>query len=616
MVIQGEEVVKAILFLASVVLGIYVLIYLLKRGFSFTGILFRKLIKIIHPITYPFYGKLSILSALIGMLFLADLIDGKNYMAGVMCILLSPVIFFAGKLFSDLFFKIQPKVKTVVSNDGKEVAISLAVKPKITFQNVSGMMPVKAKLLEFAQEHKRTGRNGGLLSGDPGNGKTMMAEALAGQMGYRYMPVNMGDFGSKWMGQTGEQLQSIFAQAKNSVPCVLFFDEADSFLTKRSNMMNDAAGLDLLKTANIFLTNINNMQGNKGVLVLIATNFKDDLDEAGTRDGRFSMKIEIGNPDKEARKGLILKFASDVTFEKGVLDRLVRRWEGFSVARIKAAAEMMYKQSKKTGKTVLNSDDAMVALREVQGSLGYSLPEDAMYIKDMRFNEDDRKKLMSLAFRMKNIDKIEELGGKLPKGVLLSGPPGTGKTAAAKALAKTSGWAFLSTSGEELVKSQKAMDKMITSARDLRPCIVFIDECDTLLQLRQNNPYGSDATNKMLAILDGVVPLHDVVFVAATNFAETLDSAAVRGGRFSETFVFRLPEQEVVLKLVNDWMTSKKGTPFSAEFTADAVSNLLYGLAPADIQDKMQQAVNAAVGRIVSRDGREEVILEDLLAIL
>ena len=105
MVIQGEEVVKAILFLASVVLGIYVLIYLLKRGFSFTGILFRKLIKIIHPITYPFYGKLSILSALIGMLFLADLIDGKNYMAGVMCILLSPVIFFAGKLFSDLFFK-------------------------------------------------------------------------------------------------------------------------------------------------------------------------------------------------------------------------------------------------------------------------------------------------------------------------------------------------------------------------------------------------------------------------------------------------------------------------------------------------------------------------------
>jgi len=298
------------------------------------------------------------------------------------------------------------------------------------------------------------------------------------------------------------------------------------------------------------------------------------------------------------------------------LDRLVRRWEGFSVARIKAAAEMMYKQSKKTGKTVLNSDDAMVALREVQGSLGYSLPEDAMYIKDMRFNEDDRKKLMSLAFRMKNIDKIEELGGKLPKGVLLSGPPGTGKTAAAKALAKTSGWAFLSTSGEELVKSQKAMDKMITSARDLRPCIVFIDECDTLLQLRQNNPYGSDATNKMLAILDGVVPLHDVVFVAATNFAETLDSAAVRGGRFSETFVFRLPEQEVVLKLVNDWMTSKKGTPFSAEFTADAVSKLLYGLAPADIQDKMQQAVNAAVGRIVSRDGREEVILEDLLAIL
>lgn len=107
------------------------------------------------------------------------------------------------------------------------------------------------------------------------------------------------------------------------------------------------------------------------------------------------------------------------------------------------------------------------------------------------------------------------------------------------------------------------------------------------------------------------------MFIAATNHPETLDSAVTRGGRFGEHYEFKKPEEDTVLKMVKEWIDSKKAdTPFHEGFTPEAVSKVLHGLAPSDIKDRLQQAVNVGVARILSSDGDEQVTVEDLMAVM
>ena len=492
----------------------------------------------------------------------------------------------------------------------------LSRKPLVKFDDVYGMAALKAQLIAAVEKHRTDKKNGILLSGDPGNGKTLIAEALAGQLGWGFMPITISDIQSRWIGQTTEQMKAVFDAAAKHAPIVLFLDECDSMLRDRSSMMGGGND-ESLKVVNTFLTGVVNIRLAKNVIVIAATNYPDQLDSAVIRDGRFDFKIEVPAPDREARRGLLLKFAKNVTFDEGVLDRLVKRWEGFSVVRIRNVAERIADNAKAQGKQTVSTKEAMVALRSTQGSLGESLPENTPGLQDMHFDESERKKLMSLAKRMENIEDVERMGGQVPRGILFFGPPGTGKTAVAKALAMTSGWAFLSTSGNDLLSNPESFAKLLNKARDLRPCIVFIDEADDVLMDRGSNPFGATATNRILSEMDGTKQLNDVMFIAATNHPEALDGAAVRGGRFSERYEFKKPEESTVLLMVKEWINEKRSTtPFHAEFSPEAVAVRLEGLAPADIKDKLQQAVNAGVGRMISEGGAEQVMLSDLQAVL
>jgi len=503
-----------------------------------------------------------------------------------------------------------------VNNEGLSLSLYVPRLPSCNFNDVHGMVSLKNELLAAVAKNRTDKKNGILLSGDPGNGKTFIAEALAGHLGWKFMPITVGDIQSRWIGQSTEQLKAVFDAAARNTPLVLFFDECDSMLRDRASMMG-GTDQEPLKMANTFLTGIVDIRRHKNIIVIAASNYKDKLDAAATRDGRFDFKIEIPNPDKEARLGLLVKFSKDVSYEGGVLDRLVKRWEGFSVVRIRSIAEKISDNAKAQGKSLVGVKEAMVALRTIQGSLGDSLPEDTPKLSDMHFDDAERKKLMSLAKRMENIEEVERMGGQVPKGILFFGPPGTGKTAVAKALAMTSGWAFIATSGNELLNDPEKFVKLLEKARDLRPCIVFIDEADDVLMDRDSSPYGRSATNRFLAEMDGTKQLNDVMFVAATNHPESLDSAAVRGGRFSERYEFKKPEDDTVLVMVSEWIEAKRAaTPFHAEFTPATVAKSLQGLAPSDIKDKLQQAVNTGVGRMISEGGIEQIMLSDLQAVM
>jgi transitional endoplasmic reticulum ATPase len=500
---------------------------------------------------------------------------------------------FAGFLSQDVQ---HPPAMNPIGKTGRSQAphrISSEVGPG--FSGVAGMHELKSKLLTVATEAMVTGgkqvRNGVLLHGDPGNGKTFIVEALAQQLKVPLIRLTYGDVGSKWVGETSEKVMAEIQRARETAPCVLFLDEADSLLEARGRSSSGGGG-DYDRTVNTLLTEIVNLRGS-GVLIIAATNFLDRLDGAAIREGRFDFKIEVPNPDMEARVALlrsgIKRNASQIIVAPEVIQSAGARWVGFSVKRILAITEQITSYAKAQNLTTLTFDDLNKVLREVQGSKART-PEGTKAIEELVLSKNLRLTLAGLVLRMKQTFEIEQAGGALPSGLLFSGPPGTGKTETARALSKSSGWAFLSTTGNDLLQDPSRIEKIKREAMDLRPALIFIDEADDLLMNREFSQ-TRNATNKLLAVMDGANgKVSDVIWIAATNHPENLDPAVLRGGRFAEKYEFSPPSAEALRNWANAWL-HKKG------WTVEARINYPQSMTIADGEAVLQQAINNALVR-------------------
>jgi transitional endoplasmic reticulum ATPase len=467
------------------------------------------------------------------------------------------------------------------------------------FNHVIGMDEFKTKLLKAGKEvlsddTSGTKRNGIMLTGDPGNGKTTMAEALAGELRLPIINVAFGTFASSWVGQTTERVMKVFDDAIQQAPCVLFLDEIEAVLIDRSKVANaDSEGP---KTVSAMLKRLEDIRRSK-VIVIAASNFLERLDPAAIREGRFDYKIEVPPPDFEARKFLLnngFKAVADKVDASG-LERAAKRWEGFSVSRIRAITIEALDQLKEGKINSIGFDELAGALRILNTSMGDKIPEDALSIDQLILAPDMRSRMKKLATRMINIDEIEEMGGSVPSGVLFLGPAGTGKTISAMALAKESKWAFLKTSGHDLLHSPDKIDTLIERAKDMRPCIVFIDEADDVLADRRNSTISKDVTNKLLTIMDGAGGrTKDILFIAATNAPDLIDSAMLRGGRFTEKIAFDVPDEESLHGYVSKWISNTKAK-LGDDFNAEAIVALLNGESLANVGEILQSAVNEAI---------------------
>lgn len=485
-----------------------------------------------------------------------------------------------------------------------------AVKPRYTFANVAGMTEVKADMLKAGKAiiGSKSEKNGILFFGPPGNGKTFLGEALAGELKLPFIAASFGNIASQWVGQTTRNAMQLFDDAEAQAPCMLFLDEIDSVFIDRSKVAN--ADSEAPKTLNAILTRLVDIRG-KGVVVVGATNFIDRLDSASIREGRFDFKVEITAPDYEARFSLLKSGLKGLPSSTATLESVSRRWEGFSVSRIRAIADKAVEMAHEKHLVEVDFDFWMQALRKVQGSKGDKLRENTPDVSQLTLSGPMRDRLEKIVMRMKNIEDVERFGGSAPTGVIFIGPPGTGKTLGAMAVAKSSGWAFISTSGNELLGDPDNIDKLMARASDIRPCIIFIDEADDVLANRKMSPMSKSVTNRLLSVMDGAGGrAKDILFIAATNHPEMLDEAMMRGGRFTEKIEFSLPGDSVVREYVAKWIAKTKA-PLAEDFTVEAVTQLLAGQSMANINEMLQGAINEAIVRISSRPG-ERVRLQDL----
>jgi len=498
-------------------------------------------------------------------------------------------------------------------------SIHYVAKPsRTTFDQIWGMTELKTQLGramsqitdDDANQNLETTRNGILFFGEPGNGKTFFADAIAGELDIPIISVSYGDIASKWINDTTENLMQVFADAREQAPCVLFFDEIDSLISDRTLTSSSD---ETQRSTNVFLTEIVNLRQH-AVLFIGATNFFEQLDSAAIREGRFDFKIEINPPDDVAR-GELLYRSVDRYFdvapqEERFFREYAKRWQGFSVKRIQSIGQELYAIREEEEFDRIDSQLLNRAMRRLQGRQG-RLPENTLSLDDLIFSDELRAQLTTIATRMKNVDHIESMGGTVPSGLLFYGEPGTGKTETARALAKESQFAFLSTSGNDLIHKSNEIDRLLKEARDIRPCIVFIDEADDVLASRDNS-YVASITNKLLTTMDGAGGrVRDLVFIAATNHPDQLDPAALRGGRFTEKVHFVLPTKELLCEFALQWITQSKA--FFCEDMSFAEIVDLFGedTSIATAAAILQEAVNQMIGRSAT-DGLNLVFDDDI----
>jgi transitional endoplasmic reticulum ATPase len=476
-----------------------------------------------------------------------------------------------------------------------------------TFADVGGMDALKREvedtvglMLRHPEEAERYGIdwNGILLYGPPGVGKTFFARAIAGEYGLNFIHVSTGDLVSGIVGGSARNIDKAFQTAEQSLPCLLFFDEFDSVAQRRDNSPEQESR----RTVNQLLTSLEAHHGERGLLVMAATNSLEHLDPAVIRPGRFDRHIRIDLPDAAARREIFRTELDDRPTVRNIdVDTLVSRTEGMTPAAIEkivdTAALDVFREATHTGRQLELDTAHLVAAIERYG--GQDRPTVEHWTWDsLVLPAPIKAQLQQLQAVIEDPESARAYGVEPPTGLLLAGPPGTGKTSVAKVLAAQARCSFYPIAGADVMskwvgESEQNIRQLFERARENRPSIVFIDEIDAIAGRRGALEGQHTSVNQLLAEIDGVTGQRGVFVIGATNRPDQLDPALLRGGRLSRTIVLGLPDEPARLAMLQ--LHTRRMPTVGVDLAE--LARRSDGFSPADLKSLAQEAALAAMSR-------------------
>ena len=462
---------------------------------------------------------------------------------------------------------------------------------------------------------------GVLLHGPPGTGKTRLAQAVANESDAEFFTINGPEIMGSGYGESEKRLREVFEAATRVAPAIVFIDEIDSIAPKRTQVSGEAEKRLVAQ----LLTLMDGLEARTNLVVIAATNRPDAIDEALRRPGRFDREIVIGVPDQHGRRQILSIHTRGMPLEEAVnLDELARVTHGFVGADIAALAREAAIEAVRRIMPKLDLDertippevledlcvtreDFLSALKRIQPS---AMREVMVQMPDVGWEDiggvsDAIDKLKEgVELPLKNPEAFRRLGIRPAKGFLLYGPPGTGKTLLAKATAKEAEANFISMKSSDLLskwygESEQQIAKLFARARAVAPCVVFIDEIDSLVPARGSGQGEPQVTgrvvNTILAEMDGLEELQSVVVIGATNRPNLVDPALLRPGRFDELVYVGTPDKvgrEHILRIHTSDM------PLAEDVDLAAIAAQTERYTGADLEDVVRRAGLGALRRL------------------
>ncbi|MFX1311278.1 MAG: CDC48 family AAA ATPase [Promethearchaeota archaeon] len=498
----------------------------------------------------------------------------------------------------------------------------------ITYEDVGGLdreIQRVREMVELPLRHpslfKRLGIDppkGVLLRGPPGCGKTLLARAVANESEAHFISINGPEVMSKFYGESEKKLRKLFVEADEKSPSIIFIDEIDAIAPKRETVTGEVERRVVAQ----LLALMDGLHGRGKVIVIGATNRPNSLDPALRRPGRFDREIEIKVPNEKGRLEIFQIHTRTMPLDKKIsLKEYAQITHGFVGADIsavcrEAAMSALRRYLPKIDleseiidpelleQIEVNRSDFGEALKEVLPS---GIREVFVEVPNVKWDqvggldELKQKLIEAVEWPLSHPRIFKRMGIRPPKGILLYGPPGCGKTLLARAVATESKANFISIKGPELLskwvgESEKAIREVFRKAKMAAPCIIFFDEFDSIAPSRGRHTTDSGVSEKVLSQflteLDGLEINKDIVVIAATNRPDILDPALIRPGRIDRILLVSSPDEKgrmEILKIFTENM------PLANNLELDSLKELIDGFSGADIETLCREAAMVAL---------------------
>ncbi|MGD1099806.1 MAG: CDC48 family AAA ATPase [Thermoplasmata archaeon] len=567
--------------------------------------------------------------------FVAKALARRPFIRGDVFVI--PGVFLMGGSLPFMVVSTQPKgivqvaPSSLITIKEETVSETEVTAPRISYEDIGGLTEKLGRvreMIELPLKHPElfdrlaiTPPKGVLLYGPPGTGKTLIAKAVANEAGAHFIGIQGPEIISKYYGESEKELREKFEEAEKNAPSVIFIDELDSIAPRRDEVTGEVER----RVVATLLTLMDGLSGRGNVIVIAATNREEAIDPALRRPGRFDREIEIGVPTMEGRLEILQIHTRGMPIDGSDKDRerilkaLAAQSHGFVGADLSSLAR----------------EAAMRALRRYLPEIDFDQPIPISLLERMKVTEHDFREALkqiepsslrdvtvevptthweqvggvervrrileeSVELPFKNPQVYRHIGIEPPRGILLYGPPGVGKTLLAKAAATESQANFISVKGPEVMskwvgESEKAIRMIFKKARQASPSIVFIDEIDSIAPRRglQNSSGVTERiVNQLLTSIDGLESLERVLVIAATNRPDIVDEALLRTGRFDRLLYVEPPTVAGRLEILK---VHTKSMPLAEDVDLDALATKTDGYVGSDIAALCREAGLTAI---------------------